>query len=137
MRLALLILLSITLSLRAEEKAAGRWEGSAQIPGQDLKLIVDLASADSGKWNGSLSIPALQLKGASLDAIAINGDEVSFAVTSALADPHLGQAKFRGRLAADGKFSGDFTQAGNTAPFTLSKTGPPQIEAAPRSTNIK
>jgi len=137
MRLTLFLVLASAACLHADDKVAGRWEGSAKIPGEDLKLIVDLASGDAGKWNGSLSIPALQLRGAFLDAIAINGTDIAFVVKTALADQHLGQAKFHGQLSGDGKFAGEFTQGGNTAPFTLSKTGPAQVETPPHSTSIK
>jgi hypothetical protein len=137
MRLTLFLVLASVAWFRADDKIAGRWEGSAKIPGEDLKLIVDLAPADAGKWNGSLNIPSLQLRGAFLDGISINGSDITFAVKTALADQHLGPAKFRGQLSPDGKISGDFIQAGNTAPFTLSKTGPPQVETPPHSTSIK
>lgn len=137
MRLTLLLVLASVAWLHADEKVAGRWEGSAQIPGEDLKLIVDLAAGDAGKWNGLLTIPALQLKGAFLDGITVNGSDVSFMVKTALADQHAGPAKFHGQLSTNGNITGDFTQAGNTAPFTLSKTGPPQVETPPHSTSIK
>jgi hypothetical protein len=137
MRLTLFLVLASAAWLRADDKAAGRWEGSAKIPGQDLELIVDLAPGDAGKWNGSVSIPALQLRGASLDGINVNGSDINFTVKTALADQHLGPAKFHGQLAPNGNITGDFTQGGNTAPFTLSKTGPPQVESPPRSTSIE
>ena len=37
---------------------------------------------------------------------------------------------------ADNKLAGNFEQAGNRAPATLQKTGPPQVEYAPRSTPV-
>lgn len=137
MRLTLLLVFASIACLRADDKVTGRWEGSAKIPGEDLKLIVDLAPGDAGKWTGSVSIPALQLSGAVLDGITVNGNDVSFTVKTALADQRLGPAKFHGQLSPNGNITGDFTQAGNTAPFTLSKTGPPQVESPPRSTGIK
>ena len=36
----------------------------------------------------------------------------------------------------DGHFAGDFKQGGNSAPFTLSKTGPAQVELPPRNTVV-
>ena len=41
MRLFALIFFASALLCRGAESAAGRWEGSAQIPGAELKLIVD------------------------------------------------------------------------------------------------
>ena len=44
--------------------------------------------------------------------------------------------KFSGHFSGNGALTGDFIQAGNRAPFTLEKTGPPQVELPPRSTSI-
>jgi hypothetical protein len=43
LRLIASILFASAALCQAAESAAGRWEGSAQIPGQELRLIVDLA----------------------------------------------------------------------------------------------
>lgn len=117
---------------QAAESAAGRWEGSAQIPGGELKLIVDL-SEESGKgWIGSIIVPGFGVKGAPLGDIALKESEFAFAIKGAFG----GQAKFKAHLSADGHLAGDFMQGGNTAPFVLEKTGPPQVELPPRSTAV-
>ncbi len=137
MRVAFILLLASALISRADENAAGRWEGTVQIPGRQLEVIVDLAAkGDEGGSQGSITIPGLGIKGAPLSDIALNGDNVAFSIKSALADQRTGPAKFNGRFAGDGKIAGDFVQAGNTAPFALEKTGPPQVEIPPRSTAI-
>jgi hypothetical protein len=59
------LLTSVTVC-RAEESASGRWEGSVQIPGRELTLIVDLAQDDQGSWIGSIIIPDWKLKAHSL-----------------------------------------------------------------------
>jgi hypothetical protein len=41
LRLFATILLASAALCHAADKAAGRWEGVAQIPGQELKLIVE------------------------------------------------------------------------------------------------
>jgi hypothetical protein len=135
MRLTFLLLLP-ALVLHAEEPAAGHWEGSAQIPGRDLQIVIDLDQPQAGQWTGSAIMPGLNFKGAALDPIKITGDQVDFALKTALADKNLGAATFHGRLSADGKISGDFTQAGNKTTFSLTKTGPPQVDRPPRSTKI-
>src|SRR6266478_3269100 len=56
---------------RAEESASGRWEGSVQIPGRELTLIVDLAQDSHGLWIGSIIIPGLDIKGVLLTEIAV------------------------------------------------------------------
>ena len=137
MRVAFILLLASAFISRADENAAGRWEGTVQIPGRPLEVIVDLAAkSDEGGWQGSITIPGLGIKGAPLSDIAVNGDNVAFSIKSALVDQRTGPAKFNGRFAGDGKIAGDFVQAGNTAPFALEKTGPPQVESPPRSTAI-
>jgi hypothetical protein len=138
MRIAFILLLASTLVSRADENAAGRWEGTVQIPSRELVLIVDLAagSGDSGGWQGSITIPELGIKGAPLTDIGVKSDTVVFSIKSALADQRAGPAKFNGRFVGEGKLTGDFLQAGNTAPFALGKTGPPQVEPPPHSTAI-
>ena len=134
MRVAILLLAWVLLA-HGGEPPAGRWEGSANLPGQELKFVLDLEASDSG-WNGSLSIPDLGLKGAALAAIEVHGADITFTTKTALADQRNGPAKFKAHLSTDGKMAGDFMQGGNTAPFTLMKTGPAQIEAPRRSTSI-
>jgi len=137
MRVAFIVLLASAFIARADENAAGRWEGTVQIPGRPLEVIVDLAAkSDEGAWQGSITIPGLEITGAPLSDIASNGDHVAFSIKSALAEQRTGPAKFDGRVGGDGKLAGDFLQAGNTAPFTLEKTGPAQVEIPQRSTPI-
>jgi hypothetical protein len=137
MRVAFIVLLASAFISRANENAAGRWEGTVQIPGRPLEVIVDLAAkSDKDVWQGSITIPGLGIKGAPLSDIALNGDSVAFSIKSALAEQRTGPAKFNGRVDGDGNLAGDFLQAGNSAPFTLEKTGPPQVEIPPRSTAV-
>lgn len=132
---AALIFLASMVVANADEISEGRWEGAAHIPGTELSLIVDLTRGASG-WSGAITIPQFGVRGAELANVGVTGSELSFAIKSALADKETGPARFNGRLTADGRLTGDFTQAGNTAPFNLIKTGPAQIEKAPQSTAI-
>jgi hypothetical protein len=136
MRLILTLLLTSVLISRADETISGRWEGSVQIPGRELNVIVDLATNKSGTWIGSIILIGLDVKGAALGDIASKDSEVSFTIKSALGARRVGPAKFKAHLTANGTLAGDFEQAGNTAPFALEKTGPPQVELPPRSTAI-
>jgi hypothetical protein len=133
MRLALLLFLGFALAARADEPAPGRWEGTAQIPGRGLKLIVDLDKKSNG-WIGSIIIPGLAIKGVTLTDIAVKNSEASFVMKSGGAQGL--EASFKARLNADGTMAGDFTQSGNTAPFTLKRIGPAQVEVPPRSTAV-
>jgi hypothetical protein len=136
MRLILILVLASSVLARGEESAAGRWEGFVQIPGNDLRLIVDFEQRDGGVWIGSIIIPGLNLKGAALTDIAFNGSAATFAVKSALGSLRAEPAKFRGRFSGGNKMTGDFVQGGNAASFTLERIGPPQVELPQRSTPI-
>ena len=136
MKLALTLLLTGALLCRAEEPAEGRWEGKIQIPEMELKLIVDLAQDKTGAWNGSIIIPGLNVTGAALADIAPKESDISFTIKSALAAPDSGPVKLNGHLTGDATLTGNFRQGGNSAPFTLRKIGPAQVERAPRSTPV-
>ena len=129
----LAVLCAAVLPCFAAEPLAGRWEGAIQIPGNELTLVVDLASDKSGAWNGSAILPGLNIKGLPLQDLSIKGSEATFAIKGGSGLPI--EATCKGRL-SDGTLTGDFTQGGRTAPFQLKQTGPPQVEVAPRSTAI-
>jgi hypothetical protein len=116
----------------ASGPAAGHWEGQVQIPGRELGLVIDLAQDNSGRWVGSAVVPGFGIKGAALTGIAVTDTEISFGIKGALGGP-----KLKGRIAADGSLSGDYQQAGNTAPFSLQKTGAAQVEPQRESTPVR
>lgn len=136
MRLAAFLILSSALLCSAAENVAGRWEGSLQIPGQEFNLIVDLDRAGGKDWAGSIIIPGLDIKGAQLTDLSVNGSDISFTIKGALASERTGKAELKGRLNEKGRFTGEFLQAGNTAPFLLKKTGPAQVELPRKSTAV-
>lgn len=128
-RFIAILIVAAALPCRAEEIMSGRWEGSAQIPDDELNLIVDL-SQENGAWVGSIIIPGLGLKGAPLTDIRVQSPDVNFAVKGALG------IQLKLRLDANNKLAGNFEQGGNRAPVTLKKTGAPQVEYPPRSTPV-
>jgi hypothetical protein len=133
--LAAIFLASAALS-QAAESTAGRWEGSAAIPGLDLKLIVDL-SEDAGKgWVGSIILPGFGVKGAQLVDLRVTSSDVAFSIKGALGNERVGKAELKAHLTADGHLAGDFAQGGNSAPFVLEKTGPAQVDLPPRNTVV-
>jgi hypothetical protein len=133
--LAAIFFASATLG-SAAESASGRWEGSAQIPGNELKLILDL-SEESGKgWVGSIVIPGLGVKGAQLVDLHLRSSDLAFTIKGALGSERAGRAEIHAHRTADGHLAGDFKQGGNSAPFILEKTGPAQVELPPRSTPV-
>jgi hypothetical protein len=128
-RLIVILIVAAALPCRAGEIMSGRWEGTVQIPDDELNLIVDL-SQENGAWVGSIIIPGLGLKGASLTDIKVQSSDVNFAVKGALG------IQLNLRLDTNNKLAGNFEQAGNRALATLQKTGPPQVEYPPRSTPV-
>jgi len=133
--LAICFLLA-SLPCFAKDAAAGRWEGTAQIPGYAQHVVIDIDQDSSGAWIGSIIIPELNIKGAPLTDISKHEADLSFAIKDVLADAQGGKAKFQAHLDTDHSITGTFTQAGNTAPFTLTRTGSAQVDLPPRSTPV-
>ena len=136
LRLVATILLAGAALCQAAENAAGRWEGVAQIPGTELRLVVDLAKEDDKGWIGSIIVPGFGIKGAELVDQHPRGGDFLFTIKGALGNPRAGYAQLKAHLASDGHLAGDFMQGGNTASFALTKTGPAQVELPPRSTGV-
>jgi hypothetical protein len=128
-RLIAFAIFVVALPCHAQDVVSGRWEGMAQIPDDELNVIVDLAQ-ENGAWVGSIIIPGLDLKGEALTEIAVQPPDVSFTVKNALG------IQLKLRLDADNKMTGNFEQGGNRAAATLQKTGPPQVEHPPRNTAV-
>jgi hypothetical protein len=133
--LATIFFASAALS-HAAENAAGRWEGSAQIPGLDLKLVVDLSEDTAKGWIGSIIVPGFGVKGAQLVDLHVTSSEVACAIKGALGNERAGKAELKAHFTQDGHLAGDYTQGGNSAPFVLEKTGPAQVDLPPRSTAV-
>jgi hypothetical protein len=136
LRLLATIFFASAILSQAAESAAGRWEGPAQIPGGEMKLIVDLSEESGQGWTGSIIIPGFGVKGATLADLHAGSPELAFAIKGALGNERAGYAEIRAHLTADGHLAGEFKQGGNTAPFVLNRTGPPQVELPPRSTPV-
>ena len=94
----------------------GHWEGEITLPATRLAIRVDLEhSGDS--WAGTIDIPVQGLRGFKLRPVAVDGAAVRFVLPGIPGEP-----TFKGRLEATGKrMSGDFTQGGQTFPFSLER----------------
>jgi hypothetical protein len=131
------LLLCLPSLASAAGEPAGRWEGTIRIPGRELPLIVDLAPGARGGWTGSLIMPGFGLKGAPVSNVVVGAVDVAFDLGGALRSPAYGAATFSARIAGDDRMTGEFHQGGNVAPFTLTRTGPAQVEAPMRSTAVR
>jgi hypothetical protein len=136
LRLFAIILLASAALCQAAENASGRWEGVAQIPGHELKLIVDLSNESGKGWIGSIIVPGFGVKGAPLVDLHPRGGDLMFGVKGALGNERNGLAEIQAHLTSDGHLAGDFRQGGNSAAFVLSKTGPPQVDLPPQNTAV-
>jgi hypothetical protein len=125
-----------TLAIRcfAAEPLSGRWEGTLRIPGNELILVVDLASDAAGVWSGSIIVPGLDIKGLPVKDLVAKGSDFSFGIKAASAGGL--EATFQGHVDGDRNMTGQFTQGGNVAPFQLKQTGQAQVELPPRSTPL-
>ena len=124
-----ILIVAAAVHSRAEDAISGRWEGTARIPDDGLTVVVDLAQ-ENGRWVGSIIIPGFGVKGTPLTDVKVQPPDVNVAVKSPMG------IQLKLRLDANNKLAGNFEQAGNRAPLTLQKTGPPQVEYPPRSTAV-
>src|SRR3954454_20326910 len=104
-RLVVILTVAVALPSRAEDIISGRWEGTAQIPDNELSVVIDLAQ-ENGAWVGSIIIPGLGIKGVSLNDIRVQPPDVNFAVKDTLG------IAFKLRLDPNNKLTGNFEQAG-------------------------
>ncbi|HLX25074.1 MAG TPA: hypothetical protein VKR38_17125 [Usitatibacter sp.] len=131
------LLLASTAALPcAAADPSGRWSGTAKVPGRDMPIVLDLAKDGSGAWAGSLIVPGFDIKGAPLGNLKVAGDNISFDIGDALGAEPYGPARFEAHADAGGTMSGELSQGGNKAPFTLKRSGAAQVELAVRSTAV-
>jgi uncharacterized protein len=110
---------------------SGHWEGSIQTPGQELKIEIDLVGSGD-TWKGTINVPVQGLKGFPLSGVAVQNDDVTFAMKGVPGDP-----LFKGTVSKDAKtLSGTFLQGGGSVPFSLTRTGQAKFEPLPKSTAV-
>lgn len=103
----------------------GHWEGAIELPGQKLEFDLDFELND-GAWTGDITIPAQGARDLPLEGIEQDGRTVRFAISGIPGEPI-----FHGELSEDGKGAdGDFTQGGQTFPFSLTSGIDPAVKAA-------
>jgi CubicO group peptidase (beta-lactamase class C family) len=118
--LAGLILLAAAVAFAQTPKdVAGRYEGSIQIPGAPLKVIVELKDGTAG-LGGTIDIPQQGARGVALEKAAAGNGEVTFAIAGIPGAPTF-RARVGPDFAKDGTLSGQFTQGPGTFPFTLKR----------------
>ena len=127
--LCLFVVSCALLSRAAEQRPplSGQWEGSVQIPGYELHVVIDLAQKDQ-EWVGSLTAQQFGVKGAPLSGLVVKENDVEFG--------SRGGVTFKAHLETDGVLKGDYTQGGNSAPFLLKRVGEAHVDFPELSTPI-
>ena len=110
---------------------AGHWEGTIQVPGQELAIEVDLARPGD-VWQGQITIPAQHLKALPLTGVSAEAGAVTFGMKSIPGNP-----LFKGTVGKDAKtIAGEFSQGSATMPFALTWKGEARLETAPKNSPI-
>lgn len=110
-------------ALLAQNDMRGHWSGSIDTPVGALTMEVDLDKTANG-WIGSVSIPLQNASGIPLDAVTFANGKGSFKLKGGPGDPG-----YTGTLSADGKtLDGTFSQAGQSIPLKLTRTGEAKVE---------
>jgi CubicO group peptidase (beta-lactamase class C family) len=118
-------LVPIYLHSQEAPSIAGHWEGTINVPGTKLEVLIDFNQKPDGSWEGNISIPAQNAKNLPLNSINFVDKEASFAIGGVPGEP-----TFKGTISEDGtKISGDFTQGGQSFAFSLSREVSPKIKA--------
>ena len=112
----------------AAPEPAGRWEGSIAIPGNPLRLIIDLEPDARGQWQGSAILPDRGVKGAPLAELAVAGCDVRFGLAAAFAGGGGAQPKVALACRPDGTLEGSFALAGNSTIVSLRRSGAAQVD---------
>jgi len=107
------------------DSLAGHWEGSIDIPGMKLEILVDFTQESDGSWTGKISVPAQNVKNLPLENIILDANDISFGMSGVPGEP-----VFKGTLNEDGsQITGNFTQSGQTFPFVLRREVSPVDKA--------
>ena len=107
---------------------SGRWEGRVDIPGDPLRLFVDLDRDARGQWQGSAVLPDRGVKGAPLSELGVDGCDVRFGLAAAFAGGGGANPKVVLACQPDGSLAGRFDLAGNSTTVTLRRSGAAQVD---------
>lgn len=134
-----LILAALAGSLPARgagTPGAGRWEGEADLQGEPMPVVLDLARDGAGAWQGSITLPGRRVKGAPLMDLAVDARGARFTLASAFlapTDPPPAMAlQWRGTDRAEGSL----TINGLRCRVSLRRRGDAQVDPAPSSTPL-
>ena len=112
----------------AAPDVAGRWEGVADVPGNPMRLVVDLAPGAAGQWEGSVILPDRGVKGAPLSALAVAGCDVRFGLAAAFAGGDGAPPRVALACQPDGSLAGTLELGGRRTGVSLRRSGAAQVD---------
>jgi hypothetical protein len=105
---------------------SGHWEGSINVPGQPVSVVLDVGKKPDGGYKGTFSNPNTDLRGLPLGGVSVDGRSVRMI----LKVPQQG-GTFVGTLSADDKsITGTYEtdEGGYSIPFELKRTADAYFE---------
>jgi hypothetical protein len=93
----------------------GEWEGTLEVQGQSLKIIVKIAKEEDGTLKATLDSPDQGAMDVSLDNVTFKNNTFSFDLTAA-------QGAYEGTLKeSEDIIEGEWSQGGMTIPLILNR----------------
>ncbi len=118
--LAILLIIQVSAANDKKTSISGHWEGKIDIPQNPMNFNIDFQQDKEGLWKGDISIPLQQAKDIALEKITVTLPDVSFTIKGIPGNPG-----FKGQLSENNKtISGNFTQGGQTFPFSMERSDP-------------
>jgi uncharacterized protein len=103
----------------AEVDLSGTWLGSAQLPSNSLRIVLNIQRGQDDRWTGTLDSPDQSAVGIPITSIAVTGDHVLVRVDS------IG-FEYSGQLSSDGQtLSGLAQQGGSLLALMLERQAGP------------
>jgi hypothetical protein len=118
----------------ADAALAGRWQGSADLAGEPLPLVIDIApapgagAASAPAWIGSAILPGRGVKGAPLADLVVGGGALRFSLADALAQGRGAPPIVQLSRDAAGRLVGELRLGTLAAPVRLERTGQAQVD---------
>lgn len=113
--LVLFVLVSSALIGYAEKGIEGEWEGTLEVQGQSLKIIVKITKEADGTLKATLDSPDQGAMDLPLDNVTFDDKTFSFELTAA-------QGTYEGKLKESGDIiEGEWSQGGASLPLNLKR----------------
>jgi hypothetical protein len=126
-----LLVLAFAFLLQTADPS-GHWAGLVRMPETMLQIEIDIGRKADGQLVATFGQPEQGVKGRPFSSATIEGRTVRLVLKSGAES-----STFEGTLSPDGQdLSGTATQAGLSAPFSLTRQGEARIAPAPTSAPI-